>query len=77
MPDTDGGEVAAQLEADDILKRIPVVYVTAVVSKGEVRDHRGKIGGRSFVAKPVSVEEIMACIEHSVGHGGEVLDGVA
>lgn len=59
MPDADGGEVAAQIKADRNLKDVPIVFLTAVVTKKE----EGLIGGRPFLAKPAGVKEVVDCIE--------------
>jgi len=66
MPDVDGGEVAAQIHADAKLKDTPIVFLTAGVSKETTRA-KPVIGGRTFLAKPVSVEEVIRCIEKQVG----------
>ncbi len=62
MPNMRGGAVAAQLEADAELKETPVVYLTAVVPE-ETRKHQSRMGGRPFLAKPVSPPEMLATIE--------------
>ena len=59
MPDADGGDVAARIKADKNLKDVPIVFLTAVVTKKE----EGMIGGRPFIAKPASVKDVIACIE--------------
>src|SRR5574341_977452 len=41
MPDIDGGDVAAQLQEDPILKNTPVVFLTAAVKKDELNAHGG------------------------------------
>ncbi len=63
MPNIDGGEVVAQLKADEELRDTPVVFLTAVVSKEEAEQHKSMIGGQPFIAKPVSSEEVMESIE--------------
>jgi CheY-like chemotaxis protein len=63
MPETDGGTVASELGADPGLKSIPIVFLTAVVSKNEVLQHGDKFGGRIFLAKPVSVADVIQTIE--------------
>lgn len=77
MPDMDGGQLAAQILADEQLRHIPIVYLTAVVSKREEKAHNGIIGGNAFLAKPVSTEEILACIERSLAQGKGALDAGA
>ena len=67
MPDVDGGEVAAQIHADPKLKDVPIVFLTAGVSKETTRAKGPIIGGRTFLAKPVSVEEVIGCIEKQLG----------
>ena len=63
MPGMDGGDVRAMLEGDPGLKNVPTVFLTALVTKGEVHRHRGHFTDGYFLAKPVSVEELMDCIE--------------
>jgi len=63
MPEFDGGDVISQLRADPVLKKVPVLFVTATVRKSEVKAHNGLIGGEFFVAKPVSADVLIRTIE--------------
>jgi len=63
MPDMEGGDVAALLKADPILKDIPIVFLTAVVKKEEVKARHGMIGGFPYIAKPLNVKGVMDVIE--------------
>ena len=63
MPDMDGGEVANQIKADPSVKSTPIVFLTAAVTKEEAALQDNKIGGYPFIAKPVSVEELVGCIK--------------
>ena len=72
MPDLDGGQVAAQLQADPRLQETPIVFLTAVVTKREARKHQGVIVGFPLIAKPVSTDEIVACIERYAGKSGPI-----
>jgi CheY-like chemotaxis protein len=67
MPGLDGGEVHARLQAHPGLKKIPVVFLTAAVKRGEVTSHHGHIGGLDFLAKPVDLPELVDCIEQHLG----------
>lgn len=67
MPDISGREVATQLAAEENTKEIPIVYLTATVSREEVVDHGGVIGGHRSLAKPSSMAEILACVEEVLG----------
>jgi CheY-like chemotaxis protein len=62
MPETDGGEVAARIESDPTLHRIPVVFLTALVTKAVARSGL-EIQGHPFLAKPISIPELVAGIE--------------
>lgn len=66
MPRMFGGDVAAQLQADPALKTTPIVFLTAAVKKSGVAAHGGTISGFPFLAKPVSADEVIACIEHNL-----------
>ena len=62
MPEISGGQVAEQLLESPKTKDIPVLFITAIASRREVQSQEGVIGGRQFIAKPVTPEEIMAKI---------------
>ena len=67
MPGMDGGELAARIQASPILKGVPIVFLTAAVTKGEVEAHGGQLGGFPFLAKPVVLSEVLACLKHHLG----------
>lgn len=62
MPETDGGEVAARIESDPTLHRTPIIFLTALVTKAETRSGL-QIQGHPFLAKPISIPELVAGIE--------------
>ncbi len=65
MPDMDGGDVAAKIQDDESLKHIPIVFLTAILKKEEVAESTGStIGGRTFLVKPVKVDDLITCIEN-------------
>ncbi len=66
MPELDGGEVHTQLMADPILKRIPTIFLTAIVRQKEVDENKGMIGGSFYLAKPVSADGLVSAIEEHV-----------
>jgi len=63
MPNMDGGEVAAQLKADEELKDTPVLFLTAVVAKEGEKNLKGMIGAHPFIAKPASPADLIVSIE--------------
>jgi CheY-like chemotaxis protein len=58
MPDMNGGQVAGLLLDDPKTKDIPVLFITAIASRSETHSQEGIIGGRMFIAKPVTTEEL-------------------
>ncbi|HWX17959.1 MAG TPA: response regulator [Chthoniobacterales bacterium] len=65
MPETDGGEVAARIESDPTLRGTPVVFLTALVTKAEARSGL-EIQGHPFLAKPISIPDLVAGIERNL-----------
>lgn len=64
MPKADGGEVAQQIRSDPLLEKIPVIFLTAIVSQ---RESHHEFGGFPFLAKPVSIDTIKKTIEEHLG----------
>jgi len=65
MPKIDGGDVASALKADPALSKIPIVFLTAIVSQQEATS--GKLlGGFPFMAKPITLEGLMKCIQDNL-----------
>src|SRR5207245_3156516 len=54
MPKTDGGEVAAQIEADPELQSTPIIFLTALVTEPETKAGL-RIEGHRSLAKPVNI----------------------
>ena len=67
MPGIDGGELAASFQENPKLKAVPIVFVTGAVTKGEVEARGGRSGGFTFMAKPIVLSEVIACLKHYLG----------
>ncbi len=69
MPTMTGDELAGTFMNDAGLKLVPIVFLTAVVSKEEVAAKGHRIGSTpcEFLAKPVSTKEVVDCIEKILG----------
>ena len=65
MPKTDGGEVAAQIEADPELQKTPIIFLTALVTKPETKTGL-HIQGRPSLAKPINIPELINEIEENL-----------
>ena len=68
MPGMDGGDVAAQIKEDSKLNHIPIVFLSAIVKKEETQATGADIGGLTFLAKPVKLDDLIACIESKIGN---------
>ncbi len=67
MPEVDGGDVAAKIQEDDEMKQIPIVFLTAIMKKDEVEPTGSEIAGRTFLAKPIQLNDLVTCIEKHLG----------
>ena len=67
MPGLDGGELLHELEADEDLKRVPVIIVSALTTHAETSTGLSA-SGHPLIAKPVKTEELIECIEAQIGH---------
>src|SRR5438552_9718084 len=65
IPQTDGGEVAARIQSDPGLRRVPVVFLTALVTKAETKSGLW-IEGHPYLAKPISLAELIEGIEENL-----------
>jgi CheY-like chemotaxis protein len=62
MPQTDGAEVAAQIDADPELQSTPIIFLTALVTEPETKAGL-RIEGHRSVAKPINIPELIIRIE--------------
>ena len=58
MPEMSGDEIADLLRADEDLKRVPIVFITAIVTENELSGQGNRIGENYCFAKPVKIEEL-------------------
>jgi len=68
-------KVAELIEADPSVGKTPIVFLTAVVTREEAQSYGGVIGGRPFLAKPVSPDEVIKIIEEQLGDDPSVRNG--
>jgi DNA-binding response OmpR family regulator len=66
MPTMDGRHLAACIGASPKLKAVPILFLTARITKEEVDAVGGRVGGFPFLAKPVAVSELIACVHRHV-----------
>ncbi len=66
MPEISGDEIAAQIQTDPALQDVPVVFLTAIVSPKETGGEYLESGGQTFIAKPVTLDSLVKCIEENI-----------
>lgn len=59
MPEKDGGQIGGELLNHPKTKHIPVIFLTNMVTENEVRQAKGNIGGRMYLAKTAGKKEII------------------
>lgn len=69
MPGMDGGEVCRRLHNDPQTRRIPLLYLTSMVSNAEVAALDGEVGGRPGVSKGAPIQEIARRIAEVIAAG--------
>ena len=73
MPWLDGGEVAGQFAAHPVLRDVPIIMLTALVSPNEVDpDAVVQAGSMKVLPKPVSTELLRQCIVNTIEVGDAV-----
>ena len=66
MPGMDGGDVAARLRADPLLRDTPIIFLTAIISNEDTDGHAMLSGGETFLAKPVNIGELKKTVEEHI-----------
>ena len=63
MPGLDGVDVAAQFQDDPLLRQVPVIMLTALVSPGETsQDSVAQSGSLTVLPKPVNMDKLTHCL---------------
>lgn len=65
MPDMDGFEVAQRLKKDPEAAEIPIIFLTALNSTGDIV--KGfQVGANDFISKPFNKEELIIRVRHQI-----------
>jgi CheY-like chemotaxis protein len=62
MPQINGSEVAARIQADHELQNTPIIFLTALATRGEAKNSLN-IQGRPFLAKPINIPKLINTIK--------------
>src|SRR4051812_3962276 len=67
MPDVEGSELAGRFRADPLLRDVPVIFMTALVTEADAPEGACTRGGHTFLPKGVAVERLIECIQQKTG----------
>lgn len=63
MPDIEGGDVVIMLENDPVTRDIPIIFVTALLTKQEEERRQNMMGKHSFFSKPYKLDRLLEEID--------------
>jgi CheY-like chemotaxis protein len=63
MPEMDGSEVSAALRADEETRYIPLLFLTALATTGDLNRVHKQLAGRPAISKDSPIDRIVARIE--------------
>jgi CheY-like chemotaxis protein len=66
MPEMDGGEVKQLLNQNCKTKNIPIIFVSAIISRSEAKRMERLVGGDIIIAKPYSSEDLSDAINEAL-----------
>ncbi len=68
MPAMDGGDIVAELRMDPRLRKLPIVMLTALISKDEVSaDAVAQSENLIMLAKPVNMDMLLRVVDEALG----------
>jgi CheY-like chemotaxis protein len=62
MPSKSGGEVADDAKRDPLLRNVPILFLTGLLSRAEGGRDQIESGGMSFLSKPVMPDVLLTCV---------------
>ena len=65
MPQADGRDIAAQIDADPELQRTPIIFLTALATRVEAKAGMS-FQGHPVLAKPITILELINKIEENL-----------
>ena len=63
MPELEGPDIVYLIRNNERVSHIPIVFLTATITREEVVERSGTVGGHVFLAKPCSINELIEVIE--------------
>lgn len=67
MPHIDGSELAERMRHDELLRDVPVLFITNLITESDAPDGSLNRGGQTFMTKTVSIERLLERVEEKLG----------
>jgi two-component system OmpR family response regulator len=67
MPHLDGSELAERFRHDELLRDVPVLFITNLVSEDDAPDGVVKRNGQIYLSKTAPVERVLECVQEKLG----------
>jgi len=68
MPEVSGDVIAGEILNDEKLNHIKIVFLTGLITKQEAQSQEGQFSGRTVLAKPVDIDELLTCVEQQLNN---------
>lgn len=69
LPDISGPDLANEFKEIPETRNMPVIYLSAILSKNEERKMGGNIAGETIIAKPYDIAELETKIRQKLSEG--------
>jgi CheY-like chemotaxis protein len=66
MPGKDGGDVAADIQAQPAFRDTPIIFLTSLISRAEAGERETIRGGMRFLAKPVNPKVLVEVVDRTL-----------
>lgn len=66
MPEISGDRIAAQMRANPSLCHVPIIFLTATISREEAKRCQQLFRGQLFLAKPATVPEVIDALHSAL-----------
>ena len=66
MPGKDGGDVANEVEQDPVLRGVPILFITSLISREEAGQREIVRCGKQMLAKPVDPKALIGAVDRTL-----------
>lgn len=66
MPHLHGSEVASKMKEDPSLEKIPIIFLTGILSKREEEELAPQLTSQSVIAKPYGPKQLLELVQRKI-----------